>query len=289
MKYRALQRSCVVCGTVLTAAAVATGMLAISGSDTVTALPRIEFHQIQLQSVTASAALGTASPDNDQPDRHDLAPAMAPAAATGASDDPFVGVANALEIVGRAAVDVAGLVLAPLWYLAAPLTFFVATAYVNSITRPPAGPDMSGITGILHSLQYIIVWLEFPLRASSYLFPTPTTTTPASPAAAVPESGRSAVSAAVTVMAAAEAAVDRDDTPASGRSVRSRPQSHHPRRDRSATPNAAASSASQPAATDRHHARRSPTVQAPSGQSIARTERGSGIAGSQSGAGTGVP
>lgn len=189
-----------VCASALTAGALAMGLLAGPMAAPAIALPQPAIRQVDVETVVASAVLGSATPES--------VPAgvtgEVPSAAATSLDDPFGGITTALETIGRAAVDVVGLVLAPLWYLAAPVTFFVAAAYVNSSAPPPTGPDMSGITGMLHSLQYIVVWVGFPLRASSYLFPKPATAPPPSAAAearrsATPEMSPDARDAAIAV------------------------------------------------------------------------------------------
>lgn len=234
MNHRALQRSCVACGAVATAVAVATGLLTIPAAETVTALPRIEFHQIQLQSATASATLGSTSPDTDRPDHRDIDPARhdpAPAAAVAASDDPFAaGLATALDIVGRAVVDVAGLLIAPLWYLAFPITYQMASNYLNTIDSSYYNyPDLTGLVGLLRLVRVIGIWMEFPLRASSYLFPAPTADQPSS-AAATPKGSRTVGPVVPPEVHAAEVAGDQDQAQEPNRLPTVPPRTHHPRR-----------------------------------------------------------
>lgn len=242
MKSSAIRRGRGACGSLATAAAVAVGLLIVPMEVPSTALPQIEFHQVQLQAVAASAAVGTVTPD---PAWADSSPA-APKAVADATTDLWAGVAPALETIGRAAVDVAGPLLAPLWYLAAPVTFFVAAAYVNSITPPPTGLDFSGITGILHSLHYMVVWMDFPLNASDYLFPTPTATAPPSPASATSDGRRPLAQTAHPDAHTAEPAVDQDQVAQVALSPAPRTQVHRPGRDRVAGPPRAAAAASDP-------------------------------------------
>lgn len=316
MNRHALQRSCVACGAVVTV--VATGLLTIPAAETVTALPRIEFHQIQLQSATASATLGSTSPDTDRPDHRDIDPARhdpAPAAAVAASDDPFAaGLATALDIVGRAVVDVAGLLIAPLWYLAFPITYQMASNYLNTIDSSYYNyPDLTGLVGLLRLARVIGIWMEFPLRASSYLFPAPTADQPSS-AAATPKGSRTVGPVVPPEVHAAEVAGDQDQAQEPDRIPTVPPRTHHPRRGESPATHRAAEAASASASasavtirdgvssdgralasntrasnTRASSTRRSLSAQASSAPSIARTEGGSGIAGSQSGAGTGSP
>lgn len=309
MNRHALQRSCAACGAVV--AVVAAGLWTVPAVETVTALPRIEFHQIQLQSATASATLGSTSPGTDRLDLHDIDPARhdsTPAAAVAESDDPFgAGLATALDIVGRAVVDVAGLLIAPLWYLAFPITYQMASNYLNTIDSSYYNyPDLTGLVGLLRLVRVIGIWMEFPLRASSYLFPTPIADHP-SLAAATPGGSRTVGPVVPPEVHAAEWAGDQDQVQEPDRVPTVSPRTHHPRRGQGPATHRAAEAASASASavtirdgvssegrtrassTRASSTRRSLSAQASPAPSIARTEGGSGIAGSQSGAATGSP
>lgn len=301
MNSGAITRSRAACGSMVTAAALAAGLVAVPVEVRATALPRIESHQVQLHALTASAALGSAGPKTEQLTPSDVVPT-----AVGTANDEFAaGLATALETIGRAAVDVAGLVLAPVWYVAFPITFQMASAYLDTIDSSYYNfPDLTGLVGLLRLGRVIGIWLDFPLRASSYLFPTPPAMAQPSAAAAAPEGTRAVNPVVRPETRAADAAGDQDQMQESDRIPPERPRTHHPRRDASPTSHRAARAASEAtsasagttqdgvngdARASATSAGRSLSSQTRSDPSIVRTDRGSGIAGSQSGAGTGVP
>lgn len=246
MKAGGIGRQGQVCGSVLTAAALAAGLVASPVQVRTSAVPRIESDRVQLQTFAASAVLGDASPDTTQVSPRDVVPA----ASAGAPGDPLAaGLATALEAIGRAAIDMAGLVLAPLWYLAFPITYQMASSYLDSIDSSYYSfPDLTGLVGLMRLGRVLGIWLEFPLRASSYLLPTSNAAAQPSPAATMPEAGRGVNPAVRPEVRAAEAVGAQDQTQDTDRIPPERPRTHHPRRDGDPASHRSARTASEPAA-----------------------------------------
>jgi len=91
--------------------------------------------------------------------------------------------------VGTALATVAGLVLAPLWYLAFPITIPLTIAAVNATVPSYPGFDY-GIGAIQRALGAVFGWIGFPFALPSLLFPPESA--PAAAAVRRVDSGRPA-------------------------------------------------------------------------------------------------
>lgn len=81
--------------------------------------------------------------------------------------------------IGRIALTAVGLIISPLWYLAAPITLPVAIvatfSKIGLDLNPSPGPDM-GVRGMFQVIALGLglgLWLGFPLTLPSLVFPDP--------------------------------------------------------------------------------------------------------------------
>lgn len=105
--------------------------------------------------------------------------AAAAAAATGG---------DLLTTVGRTIATIAGLALAPFWYLGFPITIPLTLLAVN-LAMPPYPDDAMGVGAQVRAIGAIVGWFGLPFALPSFLFPT------AEEAAEAPAQARSAAAA----------------------------------------------------------------------------------------------
>lgn len=123
-------------------------------------------------------------------------------AATQTDQQSMPAAAAAADIgttIGKVALTVVGLAIAPVWYLAFPITLPVAIVATFSALgvnpNPLPVPDM-GITAMLQAIALVFGfsnWLSFPLALPSLVFPNP----PSDTAVAEPAAARTGASADV--------------------------------------------------------------------------------------------
>lgn len=124
--------------------------------------------------VADSNTAGTQNDIQDSPVTPSAATETGPSAVTATTPWPASSTAatsggDILATLGFAAATVAGIALAPLWYLAFPITIPLTIAFVTASI--PSSPGDYGIGAFQRALGAVLGWVGFPLALGSLLFP----------------------------------------------------------------------------------------------------------------------
>ncbi|MDQ1307522.1 MAG: hypothetical protein QG671_3355 [Actinomycetota bacterium] len=121
-------------------------------------------HTIDPEAPTTGLPLTSDSVDVQDPSVNTMNTVAALAASTSTPTD----IDDALRSVGRVVFNIAGTLLSPIWYLAAPITAQLGSlwGYVEPLLLDP----LLGVT-FAQSMANVMKWMSFPFRLGEVLFP----------------------------------------------------------------------------------------------------------------------